>query len=365
MPQSWVPETTLRLENDHRCCGYAPSKRRKCRMPIGYDSVRRYTTVLDELSHQQPDAKQLEPLLERLAQYGLCARFHQYQLDDMVRTWSRRISAAYPPQTFRSQGPGEVIHGALISATTPMLPSPPVTPTRLNSPTTTPSSITIYPPERPDVEALQETIRPMQELLGATQQRLSLLEDTHSSIGSASDPPPVANSENSTRQSSITPSLPPSSRTVTRSPLPLSAHRSTTLATTPVPPSSTQSVTTSPIDTVTSVTVPLTSEVAPSATVESTPPQPCTRTHAHRLPIDEECSICYEADHLSTCEPSELVWCRSTCGRSVHKSCFDAWRTQCEKDGRELTCTMCRADWSADCGCEGCIIIHAQRRAIA
>ncbi|KAH9862739.1 hypothetical protein J1614_010832 [Plenodomus biglobosus] len=259
-------------------------------------------------------------------------------------------------------------------------------------------------PEHSEVAALQETIRAMQELLRTTQARLSLLEDTQSSVNTASDLSPISNSHNTSRRSSVASIDLPSSPTVMRSSSPtlvdadttpvaestpvMVVHSTTAVAEDPValvtvssipedtvalvtvsstPEDTVVSVTVSsaPEETVASVTMSSTPDETLSPTTQSALPQFCTRTHVHRRPLDEECPICYDSAQLSTCEPTELVWCRSGCGRSIHKSCFGAWRTQCEKDGRDLTCSICRTDWASDCGCTGCTAVHARRRVVA
>jgi hypothetical protein len=101
------------------------------------------------------------------------------------------------------------------------------------------------------------------------------------------------------------------------------------------------------------------SQVAPRPT-----PQPCTGPHARRLPFDEECPICQEGDALSECEASEVVWCRSGCGRSVHKTCLENWRAQCVTNRRRLTCALCRSDWDEHSGCNPCDAVHARRRPV-
>jgi len=89
-----------------------------------------------------------------------------------------------------------------------------------------------------------------------------------------------------------------------------------------------------------------------------------------RCPLNiEESLIHYEEGDLSTYDASELVWCRASCGRTVHKTCFEPWRAQCEATSRRPTCILCRAKWVADCRCTNgpireCTATHARRRAV-
>jgi hypothetical protein len=96
----------------------------------------------------------------------------------------------------------------------------------------------------------------------------------------------------------------------------------------------------------------------------STPTASCTRPHARRLPFDDECPICQEGDLLSQSESSEVVWCRSTCGRTMHKTCLEDWRAQCNVDGRSFACPVCRGDWDEGPGCGACDAIQVRRRPI-
>ena len=98
-------------------------------------------------------------------------------------------------------------------------------------------------------------------------------------------------------------------------------------------------------------TEPAPSELSPA----SRPPLPssqCPRTHVRRRAIDDECVICRDGEPMTALPLSELVWCKSECGRSVHKRCFRDWQDDCRAIGRSLSCTLCRADWAADCACD-------------
>jgi hypothetical protein len=47
----------------------------------------------------------------------------------------------------------------------------------------------------------------------------------------------------------------------------------------------------------------------------------CTAIHRTRRSVDEDCVICTMP--MVNCSLSELVWCKSSCGRSVHRGCFE------------------------------------------
>ncbi len=61
-----------------------------------------------------------------------------------------------------------------------------------------------------------------------------------------------------------------------------------------------------------------------------------------RKPIeeDDECPICYE--FFKDTSKESTVWCKASCGKSVHQSCFQKW----SKSKREnVDCVYCRAKW--------------------
>jgi hypothetical protein len=65
----------------------------------------------------------------------------------------------------------------------------------------------------------------------------------------------------------------------------------------------------------------------------------------NRKPTDGECPICY-----MDLEPerNKLVWCKSQCGHSLHKTCFDQWAAS--QRGKEVRCVYCRTPWQAESG---------------
>lgn len=61
-----------------------------------------------------------------------------------------------------------------------------------------------------------------------------------------------------------------------------------------------------------------------------------------RKPIaeDDECPICYES--FADTGSEATVWCKASCGKSVHASCFQKW----SKSKRNVDCVYCRAKWA-------------------
>ena len=65
------------------------------------------------------------------------------------------------------------------------------------------------------------------------------------------------------------------------------------------------------------------------------------------LEDDECCPVCFEPmEEAEAARPGVLLWCRGSCGRSLHGACLRVWaRHQCHAEDAALTCPMCRAPW--------------------
>jgi hypothetical protein len=361
MAQRWNPKDVLQLCSDGRCVGHAPSKGRKCMMPIRQDNIRQREAISEDLARQQPDAALLSPTLRRLAGHGLCVKFHQDQVDEMVRKWTVRLRTAFPR--------GVVEHV-----------TPTIVPTR-NSRRSTTTEIAASP-ELDEAQRLRECIAAMQE-------RLDLLQ----SVPSVENPSPTVSpassavSSRTVSRSSTPPLTAVSSRTVSNSPTPQSSPPpqapSSVPATITVGQPARRRVRnlpnwlTSPdlqvnrMDAQTRPALPLRGSASTSAAQQPMPPTAATRhcslTHVRRLPYEEECHICCDETPLSACAPPDLVWCRSGCGRTVHKVCFDRWIESQTRSNplRQPTCTICRTSWGEACDClEGCSDVHVRRKRV-
>lgn len=109
----WDPYTTLALERDHRCIGEAKSKQRKCHAHIAYANANDMQKLLRKLSTRQPDPDVVEPLLARIAGYGLCRntqRKHQEQSATIVQQWKDQIREAYPGRAVVAENTADQEH---------------------------------------------------------------------------------------------------------------------------------------------------------------------------------------------------------------------------------------------------------------
>eukprot|EP01116_Phalansterium_solitarium_P017391 TRINITY_DN4270_c0_g1_i2.p1 TRINITY_DN4270_c0_g1~~TRINITY_DN4270_c0_g1_i2.p1 ORF type:complete len:343 (-),score=103.64 TRINITY_DN4270_c0_g1_i2:261-1289(-) len=60
-----------------------------------------------------------------------------------------------------------------------------------------------------------------------------------------------------------------------------------------------------------------------------------------RRPLADDCPVCYE--ELKASEAT--VWCKASCGNSVHTDCFDRWALSKKRGGEQVSCVWCRAEW--------------------
>lgn len=67
-----------------------------------------------------------------------------------------------------------------------------------------------------------------------------------------------------------------------------------------------------------------------------------------RKPIEGECPICY--DELDP-KNDEIVYCKTSCGNNVHKTCMQSW-IQVAARGK-ATCPYCRAAWNTEDAFDG------------
>ena len=86
-----------------------------------------------------------------------------------------------------------------------------------------------------------------------------------------------------------------------------------------------------------------------AAAVAGSEPRGCGSVAQKQLEGDDDCVICFEALLASTgrknSKANALIWCSSSCGQSMHKTCADAWSQQKIGSGQAVTCPCCRAQW--------------------
>lgn len=353
MPQLWDPISVLQIVQDGRCMGYAPSQGRKCRRQIGtYFSAQ---SILEDIAIRQPDAAALRPTLESLAWHGLCSQNHKNQVHEMVAKWTRRIQDAYPPRPSRTYQRTDE-------------------PTSLASLSRSPaSSSTITSRESSllrKLQILENKLAAAEEELQTSKRRIETLERdlriaketarlTQTVTSSAStehrqNPPasPLANTR--TSELSSTRPIPPNMANINDLASMLEVMNALLSA---ARENRRDDIGDDTRDDIRNDTRDDTRDSTRGNMRDSTRenareiPVRCPQTHVTRRPLSEECSICLEETQLSDASPDELVWDKGTCGRSLHKECFEIWREQCVRSGRTTTCPCCRARWVDECEC--------------
>ncbi|KAF2198848.1 hypothetical protein GQ43DRAFT_442999 [Delitschia confertaspora ATCC 74209] len=414
----WDPYEVLPLKQDGRCVGYARTQGCKCLNVIASENLMRMASLLNNISTQEPDPAALRSQLTSIAGYGLCRRWHQNQKHDMVRKWSENILEHFPsPQ----QGPvPAVLPTESVRTSSPALTIPAAASTQeqiaqlcqiimrqqeqlgalqaqisQTTTLTTPLSRPVTPrppylsrtptyPSRTHAESLRTGEQPDQNQ-GARSARRGRLHTSEPPVQSwrsdtARTGSPHTSEQPERRTSSLSPpphprtvpnaSSPPTSPTPSRTPTnditPLNLSRASTSSTTtsrsrstPATTAAAQSRPLPPRTTSTSSVANLRAATRTVITITTTPsaPSPCNLTHVLRRPIDAECPICQEP---MLDEPlSQLVWCKSSCGKSVHKVCNDMWKaSQLHEDERmnlsgvRVKCALCRVQWQESCACD-------------
>ena len=83
------------LISGHRCEGYAPSQRRRCRNPINKANRQAASHMLGFIGDLDPQSSKLLPWLEKLAYLLLCVAYHRNtQASDMALVWYWTIQEA-------------------------------------------------------------------------------------------------------------------------------------------------------------------------------------------------------------------------------------------------------------------------------
>jgi len=110
--QQWNPESAFDIGNPDRCgtftcVGWAPTQKRRCRNPIARHNQDAAREILNQLSRMDPlDVSRTQTgQLENVARYALCRRYHQDQVDRMVREWKRilREEVSWQPERWSGE----------------------------------------------------------------------------------------------------------------------------------------------------------------------------------------------------------------------------------------------------------------------
>jgi hypothetical protein len=398
LDHQWDPHQVLDIQRDRRCVGWAHSKGRKCSHTVNRADMDACYELLAEMSSKPLDANELQPCLWQLASYGLCNQVHRnVQNNAMVDTWTRMIRTAVWRAETRVVPPYSRIDtrsttASFANTATVHIPA-------IQSPSSLSPIVSADP--SPTARAdLDSTLRCLETLIlrladlrvpGAPHLDAVSL-GTHSPAASVSslhlsDTSSVAASRTTRSQSSTTshgsalenfvsPQSGLNSSSLDSSPLQnhrrqphtftdSSSEARSTISRTPtgssLPPTSSALPDVTPVasglDRTSHATNPQqrpadSTSLSTASTSRGHSPSPpsrpnCTTVHVRRLPVSDDCPICYDSMQGQIA----LDWCKGGCGQSVHKECMDVWRTNCVANGTEISCTMCRAKWTEGCGC--------------
>lgn len=402
----WDPLEVLEIHWIGKCIGWAHSKNRECHNSVNRSNRPIFEGIIRELSSQPLDAFNLQPKLRELARHGLCQGVHQPQLWNMVQKWTALINA----RSIELEAAAQRSRTGTRS-TTALATAQPFHVTSSNRSRRSPSVTTLSTmalSAQSEAESLQRSIDALYEQIQPAQRRRDCLlapgsprmEPSRSLARVQTDDVPslrLLSTSSDTSSASSMRNRHSNSSTRTTSPAQSTSSRHSTTSTSssyPSPPPSptpgpfrraqpttlsSTSIATSQTDSSTPLTRGLNVARQGSASSQATPaaPQPgpsqtspesiprCSTTHVRRIPVSDECPICYSDEPLSSHPAADLVWCTSSCGRTVHKSCFEKWAAQCEESYLEATCPICRADWAESCACGGrstCSTVHVERR---
>jgi hypothetical protein len=93
--QLWNPAELFAIVNPDRghqtCLGWAPSKGRRCQIPIAAQNRETAKRILNQLALQRPSAMRMEVSLRQVASVCLCRRYHQDQVEEIITQWLQLV----------------------------------------------------------------------------------------------------------------------------------------------------------------------------------------------------------------------------------------------------------------------------------
>ena len=84
----------LEPEQEPWCAGFAASQGRRCYVRTNSHGRRCAMTLLGEGTHSLRAGEDIDDILEGLAPYVLCTRFHQSQAPSLVASWRKKVQSA-------------------------------------------------------------------------------------------------------------------------------------------------------------------------------------------------------------------------------------------------------------------------------
>ncbi|KAJ5520833.1 hypothetical protein N7463_001286 [Penicillium fimorum] len=349
----------LEPEQEPWCAGYAPSQGRRCHARTNARGRSSAMILLNEGTKDLRAGRNIDILLEDLAPYVLCTRFHQSQASDLTCRWKRQVRTYLDSQ---------------------VASPPPARAVRL-------SSRRVYQ-ETVRVDTEERTVLLYQGLCTTLQEEITRLEFARYNLTITANPPARRESRSTSTVTSSSAghtssrNTPPQSligRTVRRP----SAESTNQSPITVPPPVQAQFSPQTREGSVLSPRPASPSAVVPVPRSAASPHSQNETSQANRREVEGECGICLCHLHISeqgvdTDEGEEtnhnddddhhddddydddgddqnndesneenkhqarqLVWCKARCGVNFHKQCIDLWL----ETAPAPTCPTCRSNW--------------------
>ncbi|KAK6823256.1 hypothetical protein RU639_006135 [Aspergillus parasiticus] len=314
-------------EEEPWCAGYAPSQRRRCHMPTNARNRRTATYLLDEGTEDLYAGRDINDLLEDLAPYVLCTRFHRNQAPELAAKWKWKVQqflASYmvPAPTQRAAGERR--------QTSSLARSRQSVEVDYSRPAKWPP-VRIGEPERP---------RTTQPATAASQGRLVNERVTQ-----------TANSTNRLRERSMSSAAVPTQEITNRTRAVVSYSQTGRQGASAA--ASNRGPSNIPTPTIRATSSHVRPGSGSSASLSSTTSSRSGDTT--RRPIEGDCTICFDplknarsevgdGAHHGTGdeeEQQELSWCKARCGVNYHATCIKSWL----KASPKATCPTCRSVW--------------------
>ncbi|KAE8168639.1 hypothetical protein BDV40DRAFT_251187 [Aspergillus tamarii] len=315
-------------EEEPWCAGYAPSRGRRCHTSTNARNRKIAMCLLDDGTKDLYAGRDINGLLEDLAPYVLCTRFHKNQAPELATKWKSLVqrflgACVFPPPTQRAAGERQ----------------------QISSQGTSSRSVEIEHSHRekwlPVRIGESERLRTTRTALATS--RGSLVNERVTQ---------TANSTNGLRQHSGS-SAAVSTQAITNRTRAVASYSQTDRQVTSA------MVANRRLSSITTATIHETSShVRPGRGSSSAPSSrtPLCSGNTTRRTIEGNCTICFDnleknarfgaddgAHHGAEDEGEqpELSWCKARCGVNYHAACIEKWL----KTSPKSTCPTCRSEW--------------------
>ncbi|KAJ5918156.1 hypothetical protein N7454_010531 [Penicillium verhagenii] len=114
----------LEPENEPWCAGYAQTQGRRCRNRTNARGRNCAMHLLDEGTEELRAGRCIENLLEELAPYVLCTRWHQSQASDLAARWQKQVRSFMQPHPAPRRGSTQQSTRRRVTAPTPVTRGP-------------------------------------------------------------------------------------------------------------------------------------------------------------------------------------------------------------------------------------------------